>query len=132
MSDSTLPPDQVKRSGALVKAGMVMLLLSWLSLAIFTLATFQYFFIRHSMKLAGNGGANNLLLAVTISIPFLGIRVLERLVYFFTQNQELNPVAGSLGLRVGLEVIEEIIVTLSLIISGIMARSITQSVEPRP
>lgn len=108
-----------------------MLLLSWLSLAVFTVATFQYFFIRQSMKLAGNGGANKLLVAATISIPLLGIRVLERLVYFFTQNQELNPVTGSLGLRVGLEVIEEIIVTLSLIISGIMTRNIAQSGEPR-
>lgn len=131
MDDTTLPPDQLKRSGALVKAGMVMLLLSWLSLAIFTVATFQHFFTRESRKLTGNRGAKKLLLAVTISMPFLGIRVLERLIYFFTRNQELNPVTGSLGLRVGLEVIEEIIVTLSLVISGVMTRNVTQSAEPR-
>ncbi|KAI1371264.1 hypothetical protein F4677DRAFT_435974 [Hypoxylon crocopeplum] len=128
LNDTTLPPDQIKQSNALVKAGMVLLLLGWISLATFTVASFQYFLTRESRKVVGNDGGKRLLLAVAISIPFLGIRVLERLVYFFTQNQELNPVSGSLGLRVGLEVVEEIIVSFSLVIAGIMARNIRDTV----
>lgn len=124
LNDTALPSDQLKRSHALVKAGMVMLILGWLSLAAFTVATLQPLFARRPGKSAENRGAKHLLLAVTLSMPFLGIRILERLIYFFTENPELNPVTGSLGLRVGLEVIEEVIVTLLLITAGIVTRNI--------
>ncbi|KAI0179863.1 hypothetical protein GGR52DRAFT_215953 [Hypoxylon sp. FL1284] len=124
MSDATATRDELKSSEALVKAGMVTLLLCWLSLAFFTMQPFLYLLTPVTRKTAGDAGAKYLLLAVTISIPFLGIRVLERLVYYFTQNEQLNPVTGSLGLQVGLEVIEELIVTLSLIITGIMSRNL--------
>ncbi|KAI2779906.1 hypothetical protein F4815DRAFT_471562 [Daldinia loculata] len=124
INDDTLPPDHIKRSLALVKGGMIILLLGWLSLAVITLTTFRDSLVRESKKLAGSESGKKLLLAAAIAIPFLGIRVLERVVYFFTQNQELNPVTGSLGLRVGLEVIEEIIVTLLFVFTGIMTRNI--------
>lgn len=124
LSDTTLPPDQMKRSHGLVKGGMVLLLLGWISLAIVTLATFQYASIRGSGKMTAFEGGRKLLFAVAFSIPFLGIRVLESLIFFFSQNPLLNPVSGSLGLRVGLQVIEEIIVTLSLMTAGILTRNI--------
>ncbi|KAI1653461.1 hypothetical protein F4813DRAFT_383245 [Daldinia decipiens] len=124
VNDDTLPPDQIKRSLALMKGGMILLLLGWLSLAVVTLTTFRDSLTRESRKLAGSEAGKKLLLAVTIAIPFLGIRVLERVVYFFTQNQEINPATGSLGLRVSLEVIEEIIVTLLFVFTGIMTRNI--------
>ncbi|KAI1478664.1 hypothetical protein F4774DRAFT_384676 [Daldinia eschscholtzii] len=123
LNNPTLSPDQIKRTHTLVKGGMILLLLGWLSLALVTLATYVNLLARGSRKLAGSESGKTLLLAVAISIPFLGIRVLERLVYFFTQNQDLNPVTGSLGLRVGLEVIEEIIVTLLFVFTGIMTRN---------
>ncbi|KAI0836943.1 hypothetical protein F5Y06DRAFT_272667 [Hypoxylon sp. FL0890] len=128
LNNTSLPPDQLKRSQGLVKGGMVMLLLGWISLAMVTLATgiaaVQHTSSHTSTKLSGSSGAKTLLLAVALSIPFLGIRVLERLVYFFTENPDLNPVTGSLGLRVGLEVIEELIVTSALLIAGIITRNI--------
>ncbi|KAI1385437.1 uncharacterized protein F4822DRAFT_413027 [Hypoxylon trugodes] len=123
LDNTTLPPDQMKRSHNLVKAGMVMLLLSWISLALLVFNTFYQSLAQRASKVGGSGGTK-LLLAVTFSIPFLGIRVLERLIYFFTENQALNPVTGSLGLRVGLEVIEELIVTFMLLVAGIMTRNI--------
>ncbi|KAI1453929.1 hypothetical protein F4805DRAFT_354465 [Annulohypoxylon moriforme] len=124
LSDTTLPPDQLKRNHGLVKGGMVLLLLGWISLATVTLATFQHAIIHGSGKPGVVGGGKKLLLAVAFSIPFLGIRVLESLIYFFSQNPLLNPVSGSLGLRVGLQVIEEIIVALLFIIAGILTRNI--------
>ncbi|KAI1103044.1 hypothetical protein F4804DRAFT_247265 [Jackrogersella minutella] len=129
LNDNTLPPDQMKSSQSLVEGGMVLLLLSWISIAILTVATFQHTLIRESRKLAEIEGGKKLLLAVTFSVPFLGIRVLERFIYFFTENPELNPVSGSLGLRVGLEVIEEIIVTFSFVIAGIITRNIRATIS---
>ncbi|OTA96606.1 hypothetical protein M434DRAFT_105694 [Hypoxylon sp. CO27-5] len=127
LSNTSLSPYQMKRSQGVVKGGMVMLLLGWISLAMITLVT-GISAIQHtsrtSTKLADNSGGKKLLLAVAFSMPFLGIRVMERLVYFFTENPDLNPVTGSLGLRVGLEVVEELIVTLSLIFAGIVTRNI--------
>ncbi|KAI1136463.1 hypothetical protein F5Y05DRAFT_391364 [Hypoxylon sp. FL0543] len=134
LNNTSLPPDQLKRSQNLVKVGMVMLLLGWISLALATLATaicaVQHTSSHMSSKLSESGGAKKLLLAVAFSIPFLGIRVMERLVYFFTNNQDLNPVTGSLGLRVGLEVIEELLVTSALLIAGIVTRNIKTTPLP--
>ncbi|KAI1207619.1 uncharacterized protein F4807DRAFT_433960 [Annulohypoxylon truncatum] len=124
LNNPSLPPDQMKRSQGLVKGGMVLLLLGWISLATVTFATFQHILTHASGKVAEMGGGKKLLIAVAFSIPFLGIRVMESLVYFFSQNPLLNPVSGSLGLRVGLQVIEEIIVALSLIAAGILTRNI--------
>ncbi|KAI2616840.1 hypothetical protein GGR54DRAFT_609036 [Hypoxylon sp. NC1633] len=124
LDSSTLSADQVQSSYALVKSGIVMLLLGWVSLAILTIASYQQTLTHKSGKLDEHMGGRKLLLAVAISIPFLGIRVLERLVYFFTNNPELDPLSGSLGIRVGLEVIEEIIVSFCLVIAGIMTRNI--------
>ncbi|KAI0849440.1 hypothetical protein F5Y00DRAFT_269414 [Daldinia vernicosa] len=127
LDNDTLPPDQIKKSYALVKGGMILLLLGWLSLAVVTLITFRDSLLRESRKPKESAAEKRLLLAVAISIPFLGIRVLERVIYFFTLNQELNPVTGSLGLRVGLEVIEEIIVTLLFVFTGIITRNIKRT-----
>ncbi|KAI1798689.1 hypothetical protein F4811DRAFT_167501 [Daldinia bambusicola] len=124
LNNTSLTPDQLKRSHNLVKGGMILLLLGWLSLALVTLATHGNSLAQRPRGLAKGGSGRTLLLAVAISIPFLGIRLLERTVYFFTQNQDLNPVTGSLGLRVGLEVIEEIIVTLVFVFIGILTRNI--------
>ncbi|KAI0122401.1 hypothetical protein F4814DRAFT_408600 [Daldinia grandis] len=127
INSDMLPPDQIKRSHALVKGGMILLLLGWLSLVVATFITFQDSLVRKSRKPADGEAGKRLLLAVAISIPFLGIRVLERVVYFFAQSQELNPVTGNLGLRVGLEVIEEIIVTLLFVFTGIITRNIKKA-----
>ncbi|KAI0380483.1 hypothetical protein F5Y04DRAFT_99237 [Hypomontagnella monticulosa] len=124
LSKTTLSPDQINRDNALVKAGIVMLFVGWISLAILTIMTFRHISTRTSGKLADNGAGKKLLLAVAVSIPFLGIRVLERLVYYFTQNPLLDPISGSFGLRVGLEVVEEIIVTLLLVVAGVLTRNI--------
>ncbi|KAI0886924.1 uncharacterized protein GGS22DRAFT_119063 [Annulohypoxylon maeteangense] len=129
LSNTTIPPEQMKKNLGLVKGGMVLLLLSWISLAIITLATFQHALSQGSEKLAAVGGGKKLLLAVAFSIPFLGIRVLESMIYFFTQNPLLNPVSGSVGLRVGLQIIEEIIVALSLITAGILTRNIDATAQ---
>ncbi|KAI1468231.1 uncharacterized protein F4812DRAFT_425999 [Daldinia caldariorum] len=124
LNNTTLSPDQLKRSLNLVKGGMILLLLGWLSLAVVTLTTYGNSLTQRSRRLAAGESGKALLLAVAISIPFLGIRLLERAVYFFTQNQDLSPVTGSLGLRIGFEVIEEIIVTLVFVFTGILTRNI--------
>ncbi|KAI0005730.1 hypothetical protein F4779DRAFT_620875 [Xylariaceae sp. FL0662B] len=119
--NNTLSPDQVTRSLALVRAGMVILLLAWFLLTGFAVTTLGA--LGYKRKAVNYNEGKKLLLAVIIATPFLGIRVLERLVYYFTQNPLLNPVTGSISLRAGLEVVEEMIVTLFLVVAGIITRS---------
>ncbi|KAI8963492.1 hypothetical protein F5Y11DRAFT_319405 [Daldinia sp. FL1419] len=124
LDDDKLPPDQIKKGHSLAKVGMIMLFLGWFSIAMLVYITYKESQARNFRKPSKSETGKKLLLAVTISLPFLGIRVLDRMVYFYTQNPELNPVTGSLGLRVGLEVIEEIIVTLLFIVVGIATRNV--------
>lgn len=126
LSKTTLSPAQITSNQSLVKADMVMLLLEWGFITALTFLASQQAYAKATRKLANDRGGKTLLLAMAISIPFLGIRVLERFIYFFTQNPYLSLVSGSLGLKVGLEVVEEIVVSSSLIIAGVLTRNIQE------
>ncbi|KAL7619937.1 hypothetical protein AAE478_010484 [Parahypoxylon ruwenzoriense] len=81
-----LTPKDMYRRQTLVRAGMVLLLLGWVALLSFApLALFQAS-PHESKRLTTHTGGKQLLLAATLSLPFIGIRVLERLVYFFTNK----------------------------------------------
>ncbi|OQE40013.1 hypothetical protein PENCOP_c006G05633 [Penicillium coprophilum] len=66
---------------------------------------------------------NVLLMAVTFSLVFIGIRVFYSLTALCTQRVSLNPVTGSLAIRVVLDFLPEVISTLSFILAGIITRS---------
>ncbi|KAI1326855.1 hypothetical protein F5Y16DRAFT_399975 [Xylariaceae sp. FL0255] len=115
-----------------IKVGEVLLLVAWLVLTAVAIFT--------AVSVSGNSRSNReaattykkrdfaggkmLIFAVVAAMPFLGIRLLTSLIYFFTNDAALNPVSGSLGLRVGLEIIEELIITLVYITAGILTRNI--------
>ncbi|KAL6232202.1 hypothetical protein BDW75DRAFT_247340 [Aspergillus navahoensis] len=60
-----------------------------------------------------------LLMAVAFSLVFIGIRVFYSLAALCTQRASLNPVTGSLTIRVVLGFLPEVISTLAYIFSGI-------------
>jgi heme/copper-type cytochrome/quinol oxidase subunit 2 len=109
----------------LVTVGMVALLISWV---LITLVAVTSFFARPSTRAAAAHSdikqGNRLLYAVLFALPFLGIRVVVGLVYFATLNQDLSPVSGTLGYKVGLGFIEELLISLAYVTVGIVTRNV--------
>jgi cytochrome b561 len=122
-------PDALSKNQTLVKVGEVLLLLAWLAIAVLALFTAARTYHGRTKRRDAVSSGRTLLYAVVLAIPFLGIRLLTGLVYFFTGDPVLNPVAGSVGLRVGLEVVEEIIITLVYVVAGFTTRNISKGAE---
>ncbi|KAI1340718.1 hypothetical protein F5Y15DRAFT_49502 [Xylariaceae sp. FL0016] len=117
------------RSLNLVKGGMAILLFAWLflvTLSILTLVVLR----RGSTVPVDHRGGNTLLLGVSAAMPFIGIRLLTSLVSYFSQSPALDPSSGNLGLRVGLEIVEEIVVVVIFIVVGVMTRDIGKKSLP--
>ncbi|KAI1848703.1 hypothetical protein JX266_005562 [Neoarthrinium moseri] len=103
----------------LVEAGMGLLLLSLVALlgsAVFSLSS-SSFRSRHELPYQRQG--KWLTYAVLYSLPFIAIRIISSLVYFSTQSAALNPVSGDIGYRVGFGLVDELIVSIILIIAGL-------------
>ncbi|KAI3325439.1 hypothetical protein HD806DRAFT_447913 [Xylariaceae sp. AK1471] len=122
-------PDAISKNQTLVKVGEVLLLLAWLAVTV--LAGFTAARVYNGRSKAGDFliGGRTLVCAVALAMPFLGIRLLTSLVYFFTDDPVLNPVTGSVGLKVGLEIIEELVVSLVYIVAGLKTRNIGRVVQ---
>ncbi|ETS76270.1 hypothetical protein PFICI_11657 [Pestalotiopsis fici W106-1] len=114
------------RDKRLVTVGMVALLVSWILVTLVAATSF----VARPRANAGNPDikqGNRLLYAVLFAIPFLGIRILVSLVYFATMNQDLSPVTGKMGYKVGLGFIEELLISIAFVAAGIMTRNIGKS-----
>ncbi|KAF9890657.1 hypothetical protein FE257_005788 [Aspergillus nanangensis] len=71
-----------------------------------------------------------LLSAVAFSLVFIGIRVFYSLVALCTQRASLNPVTGSLAIRVVLGFVPEVIATLAFIFAGIKTQGAKEEILP--
>jgi hypothetical protein len=67
-----------------------------------------------------------LLWSVIISDIFSGIRVIYALVELVTQDKSLNPLTGSVTLRVIFSLLPELICMIAFIIAGILTRNVAQ------
>ncbi|KAI0123288.1 hypothetical protein BJ170DRAFT_736528 [Xylariales sp. AK1849] len=123
-SKPTATPDERAGSLNLVKVGMILLLLSWITFSALAVFSFIQAPRRSSHKLPFLQYGKWLLDAVLVAIPFIGIRVITSLVYFTTQNPALNPSTGEIGYRVGLGFIEELVVSIGFVVVGILTRNI--------
>ncbi|KAI0475127.1 hypothetical protein GGR56DRAFT_675286 [Xylariaceae sp. FL0804] len=114
----------------LVKVGIVLLLLGWVTicaLAVLTLlavsgsSSSSY---PHSSESGSRIAGRRLLAAVLAAAPFLGVRLLAGLVYFFARVASLDPASGggSVGARVGLESLEELITMVIFVVAGVLTR----------
>lgn len=71
------------------------------------------------------GAGTTLLAAVLVALPLLGIRVATSLAYFVSKDQRLSPASGTVdgvgvGMRVGLELLEELLVTILFVGAGVV------------
>ncbi|KAH8664366.1 hypothetical protein BX600DRAFT_436916 [Xylariales sp. PMI_506] len=125
-------PDKVTRDLKLVKIGMAILIIGWLALIILTLGSLVGAHNRDSRRLGTHYNGKWLLIAVALSIPFIGVRLITSLVYFTGHNPDLNPVTGTLAVRVGLIFIEEFTITVAFVVAGIMSRNVRHDEQPMP
>ncbi|GFF74390.1 hypothetical protein CNMCM6936_000548 [Aspergillus lentulus] len=100
----------------IAKAGIAILAVAWVILVAWT-----------SFSLVASRGRNSsltragtvLLTAVVFSLAFIGLRVFYSLAALCTQRASLNPVTGSLAIRVVLGFLPEVIATLAYIFAGL-------------
>lgn len=121
MSKPDATDDDRAKDKTLVTVGMVLLLLSWVQIA---LVAGVSFIARPRAGQDDHRQGNRLVYAVLFSVPFIGIRIIVSLVYFATQNQTLSPVAGRMGVKVGLGFIEELLVSVAFVVVGVVTRNI--------
>ncbi|THC93877.1 hypothetical protein EYZ11_006629 [Aspergillus tanneri] len=100
----------------IVKAGISILAVAWGFLVGWT--AFSFIAPRGRNSSLTRAGTV-LLMAVAFSLVFIGIRVFYSLTALCTQRASLNPVTGSLAIRVVLGFLPEVIATLAYIFAGI-------------
>ncbi|CAG8898776.1 unnamed protein product [Penicillium egyptiacum] len=122
----------------IVKAGISILAVAWGILAGRT--GFSFIASRGRNSSLTRAGTV-LLMAVAFSLVFIGIRVFYSLAALCTQRASLNPVTGSLAIRLVLGFLPEMIATLAYIFAGIRTQGAallahveeeTVSVPPKP
>ncbi|KAH8886478.1 hypothetical protein GQ53DRAFT_750721 [Thozetella sp. PMI_491] len=110
----------------LASGGIALLLVAWLALAAATMVSILY---SDGVVVSGEKAVSDgmgLVLGVVGTLPFLGIRVLASFVYYVGNVSDLSPVGGNVGLVAGLEIAQEMIVTVILVAAGIMTQNIAR------
>ncbi|KAJ5554877.1 hypothetical protein N7535_007320 [Penicillium sp. DV-2018c] len=106
----------IDKAEKITKAGIAILAVAWGVLVGWTGISFIAPRGRNSsLTRAGNV----LLTAIAFSLVFIGIRVFYSLAALCTQRASLNPVTGSLAIRVVLGLLSELIAAIALIFAGI-------------
>lgn len=70
-----------------------------------------------------------LLYAVLLSLPFIGIRMMYSVISILAPSKSLNPTSGSVGIRVGLSFIPELIAMLALVYAGLATLTLRREVK---
>ncbi|OJJ49488.1 hypothetical protein ASPZODRAFT_129966 [Penicilliopsis zonata CBS 506.65] len=104
----------------LVKAGMGVLEACWVILALWAVSSL---FSKSRNALAYKEGTT-LLYSVFLALPLAEIRVVYSLVAECTQKADLNPVTGSLAVRVVLSFLPELFITLIFVVAGAVTRNV--------
>ncbi|KAJ3539923.1 hypothetical protein NM208_g5286 [Fusarium decemcellulare] len=120
--------DQVDQGWKLAKIGAAVLLLGWVAVTSVAIRGGLTGHLRIKNQTPHNHGPR-LLLAVLIALPFVGIRVIATFIYVLSENQSLSAMTGSLGARVGLYIVEEIVATLVMVSAGVVTRGIRKERE---
>ncbi|KAK4868016.1 hypothetical protein LT330_007675 [Penicillium expansum] len=107
------PLDKAER---ITKVGISILAVAWAVLVAWTGFSFIAPRGRNSPLMRAG---NVLLTALAFSLVFIGIRVFYSLAALCTQKASLNPVTGSLAVRVVLGFLPELIATILFIVAGI-------------
>ncbi|PKX90562.1 uncharacterized protein P174DRAFT_514613 [Aspergillus novofumigatus IBT 16806] len=104
-----------------LEVGMALLEACWAILTVWALWTLKDC---SEKTIPGMKEGNMLLHGVLLATAFVGIRVTYGLIAESTQKRNLNPVAGSLGIRTVLGLLPELITSLILMFVGFRTRHI--------
>jgi hypothetical protein len=106
-----------------VHIGIILYLVSYIILLILTL-------IALTLHLKQRQGKNTLIPAVILSLPFLLIRICYPLIACFAlHDSSFNILTGSVGINIGMSVIEEIVVVAIYTITGIKTEVVPRHKE---
>ncbi|KAM3558115.1 hypothetical protein ARSEF4850_004753 [Beauveria asiatica] len=83
--------------------------------------------VKVGIALLATGWIMLILVGVALASIFIGIRVLYGLVAFVSQKKSLNPVTGTLAVRVGLVLLPELAASLILLAYGWITRNAMNS-----
>ncbi|KAE9366502.1 hypothetical protein N431DRAFT_487090 [Stipitochalara longipes BDJ] len=102
----------------LAEIGLIILLLSWGAISVWALFTYP---ARNNLApTTSRNIGTKLLYGLLATLPFTLIRLIYSIVYVFTRSSKLNPVTGSLGIRVGLSLIPELLTALIFVFAGLV------------
>jgi hypothetical protein len=118
---------ELEQDAKLAKAGAAILGMGWLVLAVVALLS-ALSGIRRIRDQSQHHDGTRLLIAVLVALPFLAVRVFASLAYFVSEDQATNAATGTMGSKIGLYTIQELVVTLLLIGAGLWTRNIGRHV----
>lgn len=122
-------PVKLARDWHLAGGGCIILLLMITAAGV---VAFWTFFSSTSSSQRGRNvtaAAQKLALAVAVAAPVLCIRVIGSAAFYFGKKLDMNPVSGTMGFRVGLYLIPEVIAAIVLLVGGIMSRNVRKEAE---
>ncbi|KAM3429242.1 hypothetical protein NHJ13734_008261 [Beauveria thailandica] len=119
-SSSPLPSDLIR-----VKVGIALLETGWIILVGWALQS--WFRRSNTLHVKASRAGRKILIGVVLASICIGIRVLYTLVAFVSQKKSLNPVTGTLAVRVVLVLLPELAASLILLAYGWTTRNAMNS-----
>ncbi|KAF4630269.1 hypothetical protein G7Y89_g7871 [Cudoniella acicularis] len=112
---------------ALLKVGIIVLLLAWVVLIIWGL--FSLLLSQRTKDTPGFSGGTMLLYAVLFSLPFASIRVLYSVLAIVAPSKNLNLMSENMGLKIGLSFIPELIAVLGFVFVGLATHNLRKTTK---
>jgi hypothetical protein len=112
-------PAQIE-SESTVHIGIILYTVVYVALLLLTLGSML------GRRMTGRGEMS-LILAVSLALPFLAVRVLYALLAAFSHNKQFNPVTGSTTTALFMDTFQEMIVVLIYLVAAIKTPAIPQA-----
>lgn len=121
---SAASPDPTKLNTDWHLAGVGGLILLSAITLVFLGATYTY--LCHKPSSTQQHLSQRLVVAVAVACPLLAIRTVGSTAFYFSENLDMNPVSGTMGFRVGLYLVPEVLAACALLAGGLVARNVRE------
>lgn len=122
LSNAQIDPAQVTKDWHLAGGGAVLLAL--VIVILFAAAVFTYLPAPSSASSSSSSKGRTLVLAAAMACPFLFVRVVGSAVYFLCKNEDMNPISGSWGVRIGVYLVPEMVAGVMLLVGGLVTQGL--------
>ncbi|CAD0100481.1 unnamed protein product [Aureobasidium mustum] len=102
-------PNPSGKDMTFIKTGLALLTFSWVSILLLAF-----------LSLTAPAYRRILLSTTVFALPWSGVRVIYTLVAFASEKKSLNPITGTLAVRIVLGLLPEVIATLSFLVGGLL------------